>query len=153
LHAPPNPQASCHCLLLEHDGRLALNDSGIGLEDIVRPLERIGQAAIDAAGFQFREEFTAARQIERLGYRTADVLDIVLTHADPDHVGGLADFPAAAVHISAEEFAGVCAGRRRYSSSQFVHAPRRVAHPATSANAGTVCKLGNCRSASKRKFC
>src|ERR1700755_3298106 len=53
LHAPPNPQAACHCLLLEHDGRLALIDTGIGLHDIARPLERIGQPAIDAAGFQF----------------------------------------------------------------------------------------------------
>ena len=131
LHAPPNPRASCHCVLIEHAGRLALIDSGIGLDDIARPAERIGRAVIDAAGFQFQEELTAARQIGRLGYRTTDVVDIVLTHGDPDHAGGLADFPAAAIHLSAEEFAAVSAGRPRYSNSQFVHAPRWVSHPAS----------------------
>jgi len=30
----------------------------------------------------------------------ASVTDVVLTHADPDHVGGLADLPHARVHLS-----------------------------------------------------
>jgi glyoxylase-like metal-dependent hydrolase (beta-lactamase superfamily II) len=131
LHAPPNPRAACHCLLLEHAGRLALIDTGIGLQDIARPLERVGQPAIDAAGFQFHEWRTAARQVERLGFRAADVADIVLTHADPDHAGGLADFPAAAVHVSAEEFRRVGSGHGRYSAAQFAHRPRWVTHPAS----------------------
>jgi glyoxylase-like metal-dependent hydrolase (beta-lactamase superfamily II) len=129
LHAPPNPRASCHCLLLEQDGRLALIDTGIGLQDIARPLERVGQQAIDAAGFQFHERLTAARQVERLGFRVADVTDIVLTHGDPDHAGGLADFPAAAVHVSAEEHERLVSGHWRYSSAQFTHRPRWVTHP------------------------
>lgn len=128
LHVPPGPRAACHCLLLERDGRLALVDTGIGLEDIARPVERIGQAAIDGAGFQFHESLTAARQIERLGFRTADVTDIVLTHGDADHAGGLADFPAAAVHVSAEEHARIVAGDCRYSAAQFEHGPRWVVH-------------------------
>ncbi len=129
LHAPPNPAAACHCLLLESDGRLALIDTGIGLQDIARPLERIGQPAIEAAGFQFHERLTAARQIERLGFRVADVTDIVLTHADPDHSGGLADFPRAAIHVSTEEYTQVESGHGRYSAAQFAHRPRWVAHP------------------------
>lgn len=129
LHAPPNPQAACHCLLLEHGGQLALIDTGIGLQDIARPLERVGQPAIDAAGFQFHERLTAARQVERLGFRAADVTDIVLTHGDPDHAGGLADFPAAAVHVSEEEHERLVSGHWRYSSAQFAHRPRWVIHP------------------------
>lgn len=129
LHAPPNPKASCHCLLLEHDGQLALIDTGIGLQDIARPLERIGQSAIDAAGFQFHEELTAARQIQQLGFRTTDVMDIVLTHGDPDHAGGLADFPAASVHVSEEEHTRIATGHGRYSGDQFSHQPRWVTHP------------------------
>lgn len=128
LHAPPNPPASCHCVLLEYEGRLALVDTGIGLQDIARPLERIGQAALDAAGFQFHEVRTAARQVERLGWRIEDVTDIVLTHGDPDHAGGLADFPTAAVHLSVEERGRLESGHGRYSSAQFAHGPRWVAH-------------------------
>ena len=124
LHAPPNPAASCHCLLLEDRGRLALVDTGIGLADVARPLERIGQQLIDAAGFQFHEDLTAARQIERLGFRTADVAHIVLTHGDPDHTGGLADFPHAAVHISEEEHARLGTGHWRYLPVHFAHGPR-----------------------------
>jgi glyoxylase-like metal-dependent hydrolase (beta-lactamase superfamily II) len=129
LHAPPGPRAACHCLLLEADGRLALIDTGIGLEDVARPVERIGQPAIDAAGFQFHERLTAVRQIERLGFRAADVTEIVLTHGDPDHAGGLADFPAASVHVSEEERARLETGHWRYSASQFAHRPRWVTHP------------------------
>ncbi|MBA4018634.1 MAG: MBL fold hydrolase [Pirellula sp.] len=129
LHAPPSPQASCHCLLLEHNGRLALVDTGIGLQDIARPEERIGRQAIDGAGFQFHEALTAVRQIEGLGFQAADVTDIVLTHGDPDHAGGLADFPAAAVHVSDEELARIKAGHWRYSAAQFAHQPQWVVHP------------------------
>lgn len=128
LHAPPSPAASCHCLLLEHEGRLTLIDTGIGLQDIAHPLERVGKPAIDAAGFQFHERLTAARQIEQLGFYPSDVADIVLTHADPDHVGGLADFPEARVHLSAEEHAQLSSGNPRYSLAQFTHGPRWVTH-------------------------
>ena len=132
LHAPPNPKASCHCLLVEAGGRLALVDTGIGLQDITRPVERIGREAIDAAGFQFHDALTAIRQIERLGFQPEDVTDIVLTHGDPDHAGGLADFPEARVHVSQEEQAALHAGRPRYSPAQFAHDPRWVVHPRSS---------------------
>ncbi len=129
LHAPPGPRASCHCLLIEAGGRLALVDTGIGLEDIASPVERIGREAIDAAGFQFHENLTAIRRVERLGFQAGDVTDIVLTHGDPDHVGGLADFPAARVHVSEEEYARIAAGSPRYSPIQFDHNPRWMVHP------------------------
>jgi len=128
LHAPPNPAASCHCLLLDHGGRLTLIDTGIGLEDVANPLERVGRPAIEGAGFQFHERLTAARQVEQLGFKAADVADVVLTHGDPDHAGGLADFPAAAVHVSAEELAQFHGGNGRYSPAQFAHGPRWVTH-------------------------
>lgn len=133
LHAPPNPQAACHCLLLEHDGGFTLIDTGIGLRDIADPIERVGRAAIDAAGFQFHERLTAIRQVERLGFRAADVTDIVLTHGDPDHAGGLADFPDAAAHLSAEEHARLGSGHGRYSAAQFAHEPRWVTHSRSAA--------------------
>lgn len=131
LHAPPNPAAACHCLLLEDRGRLVLVDTGIGLLDVADPPGRIGQPLIDIAGFQFHEDQTAARQVEMLGYRTADVTDIILTHADPDHTGGLADFPNATVHVSVEEHARLGSGHWRYLPAHFAHGPRWQTHAAS----------------------
>jgi glyoxylase-like metal-dependent hydrolase (beta-lactamase superfamily II) len=131
LHVPPGPKASCHCLLIEQEGRLVLVDTGIGLQDIANPLERIGREAVDAAGFQFHEDLTAIRQIERRGFRAADVTDIVLTHADPDHAGGLADFPQATLHVSEEEHRQLGIGHPRYSAAQFAHGPRWSVHGAS----------------------
>jgi glyoxylase-like metal-dependent hydrolase (beta-lactamase superfamily II) len=51
----------------------------------------------------FREEMTAVRQIEDLGYRASDVQHIVLTHLDFDHAGGLDDFPNATIHMLQQE--------------------------------------------------
>ena len=124
LHAPPHPRAACHCLLLEDPAGLALIDTGIGMQDVARPLERIGKPLIDLAGFQFHADQTAVRQIERLGLAPAEVRDVVLTHADPDHTGGLADFPNATVHVSAEEHEQVESGHWRYLSQHFAHAPK-----------------------------
>ena len=123
LHAPPNPRASCHCLLLEDDAGLALVDSGIGLLDCRRPDERIGRPLIELAGFQFDEAETAVRRVEDLGFRASDVQHIVLTHCDPDHAGGLADFPRAKIHLTEEEFANLGPSNPRYLPIQFEHGP------------------------------
>ena len=60
----------------------------------------------------------------RAGFRTVDVRDILLTHADPDHAGGLADFPHAEVHVATEEHASIEHGRWRYVPVQFAHGPK-----------------------------
>ncbi|QDT54070.1 N-acyl homoserine lactonase AttM [Caulifigura coniformis] len=124
LLVPGYPTVVCHCLLLEHAGGLLLVDSGIGLADVRDPAGRLGQPLIDLAGFQFHEADTAVRRIEALGLNPHDVKQIVLTHADPDHAGGLADFPAAEVHISEEELSQVQAGHWRYVPRQFEHGPK-----------------------------
>ena len=46
---------------------------------------------------------TALKQVEALGFAAADVKQIVTTHLDPDHSGGLPDFPEAEVHIFGRE--------------------------------------------------
>lgn len=124
LHAPPFPPAVCHVLLLEEGDRLVLVDSGVGLEDVARPLARLGQELIDVVGFKLREEETAIRQLEALGLDPARVSDVVVTHADCDHVGGLSDFPDARVLLSEEELAGVQKNHPRYLPVQFEHGPR-----------------------------
>lgn len=129
MHAPPYDPAVCHCLLLEGRNGLVLVDAGVGLLDVRRPDERLGRQLIEIVGFKLDEAETAIRQIERLGYRPEDVTDVVLTHADPDHTGGLADFPHARVHISQEEHAALARGHWRNLPPHFAHGPRWVTHP------------------------
>ena len=124
LQARGFPPAACHCLLIEWEGGLTLIDTGIGVADVRDPVRRVGQAAIDGAGFQFDEARSALRQIETLGFVGGDVRNLVLTHGDPDHAGGLADFPGAVVHVSEEELAAIGATAPRYSAAQFAHGPR-----------------------------
>jgi glyoxylase-like metal-dependent hydrolase (beta-lactamase superfamily II) len=122
------PPVACHCLMLEDEKGLALVDTGIGLLDVLNPVGRLGQPLIDMAGLQFHEHQTAVRRIERLGLHPADVRHIVLTHADPDHAGGLADFPQAQVHVAREELNHLETGHGRYVASQFEHQPRWQAY-------------------------
>jgi glyoxylase-like metal-dependent hydrolase (beta-lactamase superfamily II) len=126
------PDASCHCLLLEDANGLALVDAGIGLNDVRDPDGRIGRELIEMAGFVFNEPETAVRQIERLGFSPDSIKHILLTHADPDHAGGLADFPQASIHLSSEEYAALTAGNPRYLPIQFAHQPHWQIHAPSS---------------------
>jgi glyoxylase-like metal-dependent hydrolase (beta-lactamase superfamily II) len=124
LQAPGLPPACCHGLVVRSAGGVVMVDPGIGMQDVYRPVERVGLQAIEAAGFQFLPQVTAVRQLESLGIAAADVTDIVLTHADPDHAGGLADFPHARVHLSIEEKENLGSGNPRYREAQFSHGPK-----------------------------
>jgi glyoxylase-like metal-dependent hydrolase (beta-lactamase superfamily II) len=93
----------CHCLLLEGDGGLTLVDTGFGLNDVRNPQARLSSFFLTLLRPEFREELTALRQVERLGFKASDVRDIVLTHLDFDHAGGLDDFPQARVHMLSAE--------------------------------------------------
>jgi glyoxylase-like metal-dependent hydrolase (beta-lactamase superfamily II) len=64
---------------------------------------------------------SSAKTRRPFGFRPADVKHAVLTHADPDHTGGLVDFPHAAVHVSAEERASVANSHWRYLPVHFSH--------------------------------
>jgi glyoxylase-like metal-dependent hydrolase (beta-lactamase superfamily II) len=90
---------ACHCLLVELEGQLVLVDTGFGLRDVADPWSRLSKFFLVLLKPDFREEMTAIRQIQRLGYDPRDVRHIVLTHLDFDHAGGLDDFPHAAVHM------------------------------------------------------
>jgi glyoxylase-like metal-dependent hydrolase (beta-lactamase superfamily II) len=124
IDAPGGSTAICHCLLLEDDRGLALVDTGIGLEDVRRPDDRLGRELIEAVGFRLIEDETATRQIERLGLAPAGLAQIILTHADPDHTGGLADFPDAAVYLAEEERLALESGNPRYVPTHFEHGPQ-----------------------------
>jgi glyoxylase-like metal-dependent hydrolase (beta-lactamase superfamily II) len=72
---------------------------------------------------------TAAEQVQRLGFTVSDVTDIVVTHLDKDHAGGLADFPQATVHVHPFELGAALdrptfIDRQRYLPAHFAHSPR-----------------------------
>ncbi len=94
---------ACHCLLIETPRGLVLIDTGLGLRDVHDPRGRLSRFFLGLVSPEFREEMTAVRQIERMGFKASDVRDIVLTHLDFDHAGGLDDFPEARVHLMARE--------------------------------------------------
>lgn len=94
---------ACHCLLIESRAGLVLVDTGFGLRDVADPRSRLSAFFLALLKPEFREEMTAIRQIERLGFRPDDVRHIVMSHLDFDHAGGLDDFPHATVHMLSVE--------------------------------------------------
>jgi glyoxylase-like metal-dependent hydrolase (beta-lactamase superfamily II) len=92
-----------HCLLVETASQFVLIDTGLGVKDVLYPNSRLSSFFLNLVSPDFREEMTAIRQIERLGYDPKDVRHIVLTHLDFDHAGGLDDFPHAHVHMLRKE--------------------------------------------------
>src|SRR5919107_870671 len=94
---------ACHCILVEAGSELVLIDTGFGLNDVASPYPRLSRFFLTLVSPDFREEATAIRQIERLGFDPRDVRHVVLTHLDFDHAGGLDDFPWATVHLLASE--------------------------------------------------
>jgi len=114
----------CHCLLVETDRGLVLVDTGFGTEDVTRPRPRLSGLFIRLGGIRFDPMDTALEQVRELGFKPADVRNIVLTHLDFDHAGGIADFPGATVHVLAAEAAAArhrhgFVARRRYRPAQW----------------------------------
>jgi len=116
------------CLLLEDGDRLILVDSGLGTRDMNDP-GRLGFPNLMLHAISDVEQ-TASRQIERMGRKPEDVTDIICTHLDSDHAGGLSDFPGARVHVSRAEYeAAVGEDRCRrpsYRRCHFAHHPNWV---------------------------
>lgn len=104
-------ELTCHCLLVETDAGLVLIDTGLGMGDVRDPYGRLSRVFLALLRPDFREEMTAVRQIERMGFSADDVRHIVLTHLDFDHAGGLDDFPLARVHLLAAEIETAIAQR------------------------------------------
>lgn len=121
--SPLDDNVCGHCLLLKENDRLILVDTGIGLLDSLNPIERIGQPLINIVGYRFDESQTAVRQIKKLELDPESVTDCIISHLDNDHIGGLADFTNATVHLGTEEFENFNAGNPRYLRTPLSHNP------------------------------
>jgi glyoxylase-like metal-dependent hydrolase (beta-lactamase superfamily II) len=122
----------CHCLAIEAGDRLVLVDTGFGLEDARNP-GQLGGGFRLLMNPQPREETTALRQLEALGFSAGDVSHIVTTHLDIDHAGGLPDFPQAEVHVLDAELDAALhpqlRDRLRYiGGAHWSHHPKWVRH-------------------------
>lgn len=128
LAAPP---MVAHCLLVERPEGLLLVDTGFGAADCADP-KRLGQPFRAAVRPVLDPAETAIAQVRALGHDPGDVTDVVLTHLDLDHVGGLADFPGARVHVFTDELEAAlhptARERTRYLEVQRAHGPRWVRH-------------------------
>jgi len=119
----------CHCLLIEAGDGLVLVDTGFGTEDT---RDRWLRRRLSLMGARLELGETARRQVEELGFESADVRHIVATHLDADHSGGLPDFPDAEVHLFARELEAIAHPKRRhrlgYLGAHWQHGPRWVGH-------------------------
>ncbi|WP_160139708.1 MBL fold metallo-hydrolase [Chryseobacterium sp. c4a] len=120
---PMNDDVIGHCLLIEEDNNLLLIDTGVGVQDILHPHKRLGAELIEAVGLQLDIKRTAYHQIVELGLNPSDVKDCIISHLDHDHTGGLADFPDAKVHVSAEELINFYSDNPRYIEGHLDHNP------------------------------
>jgi glyoxylase-like metal-dependent hydrolase (beta-lactamase superfamily II) len=120
----------CHCLLIEAGDGLVLLDTGFGTEDTRNPRQLGAAFALMRPRAELGE--TAIKQIEGLGFAASDVRTIVTTHLDPDHSGGLPDFPQAEVHVFGRELDAALEpslrDRPRYIGAHWKHNPRWVRH-------------------------
>jgi glyoxylase-like metal-dependent hydrolase (beta-lactamase superfamily II) len=126
---PPPAHAVNHCLLVETDtDGLILVETGLGLENIRNPRDTLGADWVEMAQPVLAEHETAVRQVSALGYVSADVRHVVVTHLDVDHCGGLPDFPGAEIHLLAAELetATAQAPSYRYRPAHWAHGPNWV---------------------------
>ena len=123
----------CHCLLIEFSDGLILVDTGFGSGDARNPAQ-LGQPFRALLSPRPALADTALSQVEALGFAPSDVRHIVSTHLDPDHAGGLSDFPEAEVHVNTAELEIALSPplreRARYRDAQLRHGPRWVTHDA-----------------------
>jgi glyoxylase-like metal-dependent hydrolase (beta-lactamase superfamily II) len=122
----------CHCLAIETNDGLVLVDTGFGMEDARNP-GQLGGAFRLMMNPRPKEETTALKQLEALGFGAGDVRHIVTTHLDLDHAGGLPDFPQAEVHLLAAELEAALHpalnDKLRYiGGAHWKHEPRWVTH-------------------------
>jgi glyoxylase-like metal-dependent hydrolase (beta-lactamase superfamily II) len=123
-------------LAFEIGNRRVLIDAGMGTADIEQPRRRLGAGWVTASRPVLDTSVCAVRQIENLDWGSNDVTDIVMTHLDLDHAGGLADFPDAKVHVGEAELAAAAHGapiwsaqNSRYRSVHWLDANLQVHAP------------------------
>jgi glyoxylase-like metal-dependent hydrolase (beta-lactamase superfamily II) len=118
------------CLLVEHASGLVLIDAGFARSTRRTPWRNPGVIFNAFARTDLGPGEPAIERLQALGRHPEAVTDIVLTHLDPDHAGGLEDFPRARVHVARAELAAKTEQwwNPRYNAGIFRHGPRFELH-------------------------
>jgi len=98
--------------VIRHPEGIVLFDSGLG-QNIREQIHgwwvhRLFQLLLP---YRFRKEEAAVNQLKKMGIEPGAVRYLIVSHAHFDHVGGLQDFPDAAVVISRAEWEHANVGR------------------------------------------
>lgn len=117
---------SIHCVIFHIGDRVILLDTGFGTQEMDDPQKLLGADALFKLGILIDPRLTALHRLQARGIEPDQVTDIVVTHLDNDHVGGLHDFPNATVHVAAEELAAYDSTQQRgpYMPYQVSHQTR-----------------------------
>jgi glyoxylase-like metal-dependent hydrolase (beta-lactamase superfamily II) len=123
-------------LLVETPSSLVLVETGIGERDLREPRRRLGCLFLGLTLPELDARETAVAQIRALGFSPNDVRHVFLTHGHCDHAGGIADFPDAQVHVTADEYDAMTAPRSLrerlvYRAAQWEHGPHWAPHRAS----------------------
>jgi glyoxylase-like metal-dependent hydrolase (beta-lactamase superfamily II) len=122
----------CHCLLIESKEGLILVDAGLSSVDLDPSRSRVPRFLRAALRPTLDPAQSALHQVRALGFGARDVRHIVATHLDFDHVGGISDFPEAAVHVFADELRAAQAPdwkeKQRYLQYCWAHGARWQQH-------------------------
>ena len=96
-------------VLIERDNCLVLFDTGIGtrIEEEMRPPIYWGNLFFHR--FVMRTRFNPQHdalihQLQRLGFKPADVKNVIISHLHWDHAGGMRDFPHAHFFVGRREW-------------------------------------------------
>lgn len=124
---------SIHCVIFYIGDRVILLDTGFGTREMDDPQSLLGADALFKLGILIDPRLTAAQRLLARGVELSQVTDIVLTHLDNDHVGGLHDFPDATVHVAEEELTAYDSTQQRgpYRPYQISHRTRFKTYRAT----------------------
>jgi len=118
----------CHVLVVETGRGVVIVDTGLGTGDLASP-QRLGARWLRQVAPRLDPAEPVVAQLPALGLSAADVTDVVLTHLDLDHAGGIADFPHARIHVHAREHEAAMRGlgnraKARYITDHWQHGPR-----------------------------
>lgn len=115
-----------HCVIFQVGERVILLDSGFGTREMLDPNSLLGDEVLWRVFPLIDSRMTAYERLKTKGIRPDLVTDVVLTHLDYDHAGGIYDFPDATGHVSEEELDAFDSAEPRgpYRRYQISHSTR-----------------------------